>query len=119
MAHIVERLPDGRAPPLQEWRHTEWSLLVERARQLMLLKGWSMMEALECQACPMYGGVPDVVLEVLHQAIAPYEVGPLMLLDRLHWQRQLITEDGWMSRDEALQIMVDARDALMLEEMAA
>lgn len=119
MAHIIERLPDGRAPPLQEWRHTEWSLLVERARQLMLKFDMSMMGALEYEACPLYGGVPDVLLEMLHQMIAPYAIVPAMLLDRLHWQRQLIAEDGWMTRDEALQVMVDARDALMVEEMGA
>ncbi len=106
------------AADLQNWRHTEWSLLVEQARQGMLVNGWSMMEALEAFACSRYGGVPDVVLEFMHQAIAPYHVGPQRLLDRLHWQRQLIADDGWMSRDDALQVMVDARDALMVEEPA-
>ena len=120
MAHIVERLPDGRAPPLREWRHTECSLMVERARQLMLTHGWAMMEALEgARIDAHYGGIPDAVLEVAHQAMAPYHVGPIDLLGRLHWQRTLIAEDEWMNRDDALLIMVDVRDALMVEEPAS
>ncbi len=109
------------AADLQDWRHTEWSLLVEQALQAMLQFDLSMMGALEYVACPRYGGIPDVVLEGMHQALAPYHVGPLslMLLDRLHWQRQLIADDGWMTRDEALQVMVDARDNLMVEEPAS
>ncbi len=119
VAHIVERLPDGRAPPLREWRHTECSLMVERARQLMLTHGWAMMEALEgARIDAHYGGIPDAVLEVAHQAIAPYHVGPLDLLSRLHWQRQMIAGDE-LNRGDELLVMVDVRDALMVEEPAS
>ena len=107
------------AADLQNWRHTEWSLLVERARQAMLQFDLSMMGALEYVACPLYGGIPDVVLEAMHQSMAPYHVGPLCLLNRLHWQRQLIADDSELTRDDALQVMVDARDNLMVEEPAS
>ncbi len=120
MVHIVERLPDGRAPPLREWRHTVCSLIVEQARQLMLSNGWAMMEALEAARIEAHiGGVPDAVLEAMHQAMAPYHVGPERVLDRLHWQRSLIAEDEWMNREDALLIMVDVRDALMVEDPAS
>ena len=93
---------------------TEWSDLVERARK-RVAAGDGIMEALQAEACPRYGGIPDVVLTAFATVLAPYETPPERLANRLHWERGLILEATILQVDEPeslVDILADVRDEL-------
>jgi hypothetical protein len=93
---------------------TEWSDLVERAR-VRVAAGDGIMAALQTEACPRYGGIPDVVLNAFATVMAPYEAPPAKIGERLHWEHKLIMETEILQvdeRSELVDILAEVRDEL-------
>ena len=73
------------------------------------------MAALQAEANPRCGGIPDVVLAAFATVVAPYEEPPEKLIDRLHWERGLIKEAEILQvddRTELVDILAEVRDEL-------